>query len=85
MIAEAEAEGTLTEHSEVRVVLRGELLDMTDKRSVDCSLSDTSTCILPGVTDGVPDDRRYGLGCLVLAHEQTLRQTPRTILNKLDW
>lgn len=81
MIAEAEAEGVLSEASEVRVCTRTTL---TDDTSLELSLEPQVAWILPDA-QVPPQDRRYGDGVLVLAHEQVMRCTPPDTLKQLDW
>ena len=85
IITAAEAEGTLHDESEIRIVTR-EDRHGTDLTSVELSLDDTAHVIIPaGTTNGVPTDRRFGSGVLLLVHEQQLRDTPRQVLEQLGW
>lgn len=81
MIAEAEAEGVLSESSEVRVCTR---TDLTGDTSMELSLEPQVAWIAPDA-HVPPLDRRYGDGVLVLAHEQVMRCTPEDTLKQLDW
>jgi hypothetical protein len=85
IIAAAEAEGTLHDESEIRIVTR-EDRHQTDLKSVELSLDEAAHVIVPaGMTRGVPTDRRFGSGVLLLVHEQQLRDTPRAVLEQLGW
>lgn len=85
IIAAAEAEGELHDESEIRIVTR-EDRHQTDLTSVELSLDESAHVIVPaGMTRGVPTDRRFGSGALLLVHEQQLRDTPRAVLEQLGW
>ena len=84
MIAEAEAEGSISDASEVRIVTR-ETRTWSRTPSQDLSLCDDCHVIVPACDAVPPRDRRYGDGALLLAHEQVMRDTPKDILKQLDW
>lgn len=85
IIAAAEAEGELHDESEIRIVTREDRHE-TDLTSVELSLDESAHVIVPaGMTRGVPTDRRFGSGALLLVHEQQLRDTPRVVLEQLGW
>jgi hypothetical protein len=85
IIATAEAEGELHDESEIRIVTREDRHE-TDLKSVELSLDDAAHVIIPaGMTRGVPADRRFGSGALLLVHEQQLRDTPHSVLEQLGW
>jgi len=85
IITAAEAEGELHDDSEIRIVTR-EDRHGTNLPSVELSLDDAAHVIIPaGETRGVPTDRRFGSGTLLLVHEQQLRDTPRQVLEQLGW
>jgi len=53
---------------------------------VELSLDESAHVIVPaGMTRGMPTDRRFGSGVLLLVHEQQLRDTPRVVLEQLGW
>lgn len=57
---------------------------------MDCSLADKYTTIPPGNysgvdKQGVPRDRRYGDGVLLLTQESVMRPAPKQILKQVDF
>jgi len=85
IINHAEAEGVVHDETEIRIVTR-EDRHGTDRTSVELSLDESAHVIVPaGMTRGVPTDRRFGSGALLLVHEQQLRDTPHTVLEQLGW
>ena len=81
MLDEAIDSGQVKLDSEVRYITRTNL-----GNSRDCSFAPEWRSIGPGVNkSGVPVDRRYGDGCLFLAQESELRDTPEQLKLAFDW
>lgn len=81
MLDEAIDSGQVKLDSEVRYITRTNL-----GNSRDCSFEPQWRSIGPGVNkSGVPVDRRYGDGCLFLAQESELRDTPEQLKLAFDW
>lgn len=81
MIDQAIDCGYVKHDSEVRFITRNNL-----GNSRDCSFEPEWRSIGPGVNkSGVPVDRRYGDGCLFLAQESELRDTPEQLKLAFDW
>jgi len=81
MLDQAIHTGYVKLDSEVRYITRNNL-----GNSRDCSFEPEWRSIGPGVDkNGVPVDRRYGDGCLFLAQESELRDTPEQLMLAFDW
>jgi hypothetical protein len=81
MLDDATGCGYVKPDSEVRFITRNNL-----GNSKDCSFEPEWRSIGPGVNkSGVPVDRRYGDGCLFLAQESELRDTPKQLMLAFDW
>lgn len=82
MIEDALGCGYVKPESEVRFITRKN----NSHPSKDCSFEPEWRSIGPGVDkSGVPVDRRYGDGCLFLAQESELRDTPEQLKLAFDW
>ena len=81
MLHDAVDSGLVGPDSEVRYISRANL-----RPSKDCSLEPEWRSIGPGHTkSGMPVDRRYGDGCLFLAQQSELRDTPEQLKLAFDW
>jgi hypothetical protein len=81
MIDQAIDCGYVKPDSEVRFITRDNTIT-----SKDCSFEPEWRSIGPGMDkSGVPVDRRYGAGCLFLAQESELRDTPEQLKLAFDW